>query len=78
MISTSKSWNFFFCIFLFIPIIIENLSLQLYEVITDVCGIKVTVSEMKEAMAEVDRDRSNNVDFYEYLKIAEMIIKKQG
>jgi len=36
------------------------------------------VSEMKEALAEVDRDRSNNVDFYEYLKIAEMIIKKQG
>ena len=34
--------------------------------------------EMREAMVEVDRDKSNNIDFYEYLKIVEMIIKKKG
>uniref|UniRef100_F6R0E7 EF-hand domain-containing protein n=1 Tax=Ciona intestinalis TaxID=7719 RepID=F6R0E7_CIOIN len=39
---------------------------------------KVTVNEIREAMREVDRDQSNNIDFYEYLKISEMIFKNQG
>ncbi|CAK8677919.1 unnamed protein product [Clavelina lepadiformis] len=51
---------------------------ELYEVITEVLGLNISVQEMKEAMHEVDRDKSNNIDFYEYLKIAEMIFKKQG
>lgn len=52
--------------------------LQLYEVVQNVFGMKVSIQEMREAMQEVDRDNSNNIDFYEYLKISEMIMKKQG
>nr|CAB3262218.1 uncharacterized protein LOC100178721 [Phallusia mammillata] len=51
---------------------------ELYEVVQDVLGIKVSIQDMREAMKEVDRDNSNNIDFFEYLKISEMIMKKQG
>ena len=46
--------------------------------VQDVCRINVTPQQMREAMQEVDRDKSNNIDFYEYLKVSEMLMLKQG
>ena len=34
--------------------------------------------DVRDAMDEVDSDKSGNVDFYEFLKVGEMIMKKQG
>ncbi|XP_072034217.1 uncharacterized protein [Amphiura filiformis] len=34
--------------------------------------------QIKEAIAEIDVDRSDSVDFYEYLRIAALLLKKAG
>lgn len=34
--------------------------------------------QIKEAIAEIDVDRSDSVDFYEYIRISALLLKKAG
>ena len=38
----------------------------------------VRKSDVRSALEEVDLDCSGTVDFYEFIKVGEMIMKKQG
>ena len=38
----------------------------------------VQKSDIRSALEEVDLDCSGTVDFYEFIKVGEMIMKKQG
>ena len=37
-----------------------------------------TLSNTQEAVAEIDIDRSDAVDFYEYVRISALLLKKAG
>ncbi|KAK2161791.1 hypothetical protein NP493_1561g00003 [Ridgeia piscesae] len=45
---------------------------------TSTLGQKFTATQVKEAMTEVDVDRSNSIDFFEYLSVADMLKNKKG